>query len=93
VAKYRDKRVERFVDGQFMKAFSGFERAVDRRLRSMDDATTLHDIRSVKGHRLEALVGSRFGQYSIRIDDQYRIRSKWAGDETGAIEIEVTDYH
>jgi len=59
----------------------------------MDDATTLHDIRSVKGHRLEALVGGRFGQYSIRIDDQYHICSKWAGDETGAIEIEVTDYY
>jgi proteic killer suppression protein len=59
----------------------------------MDDATTLHDIRSVKGHRLEASVGDRFGQYSIRINDQYRICFKWAGDETGATESEVTDYH
>jgi proteic killer suppression protein len=93
VAKYRDRRVERFADGQFVKAFSGFERALDRRLRAINDATALQDIRSVKGHRLEALVGDRFGQYSIRINDQFRICFKWAGDKTGAVEIEVTDYH
>ena len=81
------------MDGHFVKAFSGFDRALERRLRSIDDATTLQDIRSIKGHRLDALVGDRFGQYSIRINDQYRLCFKWAGDTTGAVEIEVTDYH
>jgi len=47
----------------------------------------------VKGHHLEALVGDRAGQYSIKINDQYRICFEWPDDSTGAIEIEVADYH
>jgi proteic killer suppression protein len=66
---------------------------LERRLRALDDATTLEDVRSVKGHHLEALIGNRAGQYSIRINDQYRICFEWPDDRTGAIEIEVTDYH
>lgn len=57
------------------------------------DATTLDDVRSVKGHHLEALVGDRAGQYSIKINDQYRVCFEWPDDSTGAIEIEVADYH
>jgi proteic killer suppression protein len=93
VAKYRDKRLARFADGQFVKAFSAFERTLERRLRSLNDATTLRDIGSVKGHHLEALSGNRAGQYSIRINDQYRVCFEWPDDRTGAIEIEVVDYH
>jgi proteic killer suppression protein len=93
MAKFRDKRVERFAEGRFIKAFSSFERTLERRLRAIDDATTLQDIRSVKGHHLEALVGDRFGQYSIKINDQFRICFTWPDDKTGAQEIEVTDYH
>jgi proteic killer suppression protein len=92
-AKYRDKRVERFVEGRFVKAFSGFERQLERRLRTLEAATTLDDLRSIPGHRLEALAGDRAGQYSIRINDQYRLCFLWPDDQQGAVEIEVADYH
>jgi len=91
--EYRDRRLERFAEGEFIKAFSSFERTLDRRLRAIDDATTLQDIRSVKGHRLEALSGDRLGQYSIRVNDQFRLCFEWPDNQTGAIEIEVTEYH
>jgi proteic killer suppression protein len=91
--RYRDKRVERFEAGEFVKAFSGFERQIERRLRVFEAATSLDDLRSIPGHRLEALVDDRAGQYSIRINDQYRTCFVWPDDQTGALEIEVTDYH
>lgn len=89
---YRDRRVERFAAGEFVRAFSAFERQLERRLRVLQEATTLQDVASVKGHRLEPLSGDRAGQYSIRINDQYRICFVWE-DGIGATEIEVTDYH
>jgi addiction module HigA family antidote len=51
----------------------------------------MEDLNAPPGNRLEALTGSRAGQYSIRINDQYRICFKW--DETGPCEVEITDYH
>lgn len=91
--RFRDRRVEKFAQRRFVKPFSAFERTLERRLRALDDATTLEDVRSVKGHHLEELIGNRQGQYSIRINDQYRICFEWPDDSTGAIEIEVADYH
>jgi len=91
--KFRDRRVEPFAGGRFVKPFSAFERTLERRLRALDDATTLDDIRSVRGHHLKVLVGDREGQYSIRLNDQYRICFEWPDDSIGAIEVEVTDCH
>lgn len=91
--KFRDWRVEQFAGGRFVKPFSGFGRTLERRLRALDDATTLDDIRSVREHHLKVLVGDCEGQYSIRINDQYRICFEWPDDSIGAIEVEVTDFH
>ncbi len=61
------------------------------RLQRVVAAATLADLRVPPSHRLEALRGDRAGQYSIRINDQWRVCFQWT--DQGAMEIEVTDYH
>jgi proteic killer suppression protein len=62
-----------------------------RKLAMLDGATALEDLKSPPGNRLEKLYGNRQGQYSIRINDQYRICFVWRGHD--AFELEITDYH
>ena len=62
-----------------------------RKLDQLDSVLTLDELRIPPGNRLEALLGNRKGQYSIRINNQYRICFKWT--ETGPIDVEITDYH
>lgn len=62
-----------------------------RKIRQLDAATTLDDLRSPPGNRLEPLKGDRSGQYSIRINDQWRICFRWDG--TDAHDVEIVDYH
>jgi toxin HigB-1 len=61
------------------------------KLARISAATSLQDLRELRGNRLEALKGDRKGWYSIRINDQYRICFKWDG--TDAYDVEITDYH
>ena len=61
------------------------------RLIRLDSATSLEDLRALRGNRLEALSGSRKGQFSIRINDQYRICFNW--EAKGPTDVEITDYH
>ncbi|MDZ8032696.1 MAG: type II toxin-antitoxin system RelE/ParE family toxin [Nostoc sp. DedSLP04] len=58
----------------------------------LDAATSINDLRVPPGNRLEKLVGDRIGQYSIRINDQWRIYFVWT-NENNASEIEIVDYH
>ena len=62
-----------------------------RKLRMINNAATLNDLRIPPANRLEKLAGNREGQYSIRINDQWRICFIW--DEGDAFEVEITDYH
>jgi toxin HigB-1 len=64
---------------------------VRRKLDLLDSVTSLTDLRIPPSNRLEALVGDRKGQYSIRINDQYRICFKWGA--VGPAEVEIVDYH
>ncbi|HVG11245.1 MAG TPA: type II toxin-antitoxin system RelE/ParE family toxin [Thermoanaerobaculia bacterium] len=66
-------------------------RQTQRKLAILDGAETLHDLRVPPGNRLEKLKGNREGQYSIRINDQWRICFKWS--EGGADDVEIADYH
>lgn len=61
-----------------------------RKLRQLDDARSLNDLKSPPGNRLEALKGNRVGQWSIRINDQWRICFVW---ENGPEQVEIVDYH
>jgi proteic killer suppression protein len=71
--------------------FRAIERVARRKLMYLHSAHVLDELRSPPGNRLEALKGDRKGQYSIRVNDQWRICFKWhAGD---AYEVEIVDYH
>lgn len=77
------------------KAPKGFPAALVRpalrKLAMVHSAVRLDDLRSPPGNRLEALKGDRAGQYSIRINDQWRLVFRWIDD--GAEEVEIVDYH
>jgi proteic killer suppression protein len=91
--KYRDKQTERFAQGRFVPAFAGVARQAERRLRALQATTSLRDLSAIPGYRLERLRGDREGQFSIRINDQYRICFEWPDNDTGAVNIEIVDYH
>jgi len=73
------------------KRFSGISNVATRKLAQLDAAHTLEFLRSPPGNRLEALQGSRAGQYSIRVNDQFRVCFRWTA--AGAEEVEIVDYH
>jgi toxin HigB-1 len=73
------------------KRFSGVANIAVRKLTQLDAAQTLEFLRSPPGNRLEALKGRRQGQYSIRINDQFRICFRWTAE--GPEDVEIVDYH
>lgn len=73
------------------RRFSNIQRIAERKLVQLDAATTLDFLRSPPGNRLERLVGNRSGQYSIRINVQWRICFIWT--EKGPAAVEIVDYH
>ena len=92
IASYRDKRTRLFADGQPVKAFGGFERKAQMKLDQLDAATSLLDL-DLPGNRLEALKGERQGQFSLRIDVQWRVCFEWPKGALGPINVEIVDYH
>ena len=93
ILTYRDKRTEQFAKGDFIKAFQGFEDQAARRLSILNAALSLDTLRALRGNRLEALKGNRAGQYSIRINQQWRICFEWPDGQTGPSNVEIVDYH
>jgi proteic killer suppression protein len=93
IVSYRDKRTRDFALGKRVKAFSGFERSARLKLDRLESATSLSDLAALPGNRFEALLGDRKGQYSIRINDQWRICFEWPGGAPGPSNVEIVDYH
>jgi proteic killer suppression protein len=93
IVSYRDKRTRYFADGKRVKAFSGFERSARLKLDRMEAATVLSDLAALPRNRFEALRGGRKGQYSIRINDQWRICFEWDDGAPGPSNVEIVDYH
>lgn len=93
IVSYRDKRTERFATGHYVKEFSGFARQAEIRLDRMEAATSLADLSALPGNRLEALKGRRAGEFSIRINDQWRICFAWPEGSLGPVDVEIVDYH
>ena len=81
-ALFHGKRVARFVN---------FERAALRKLEQIDLALTIEDMRIPPGNRLEALKGDRAGQWSVRINDQWRVCFRFKDGD--AFNVEIVDYH
>ena len=93
ILSYRDKKTEQFAKGEFVRAFQGFEDQAARRLSILNAAISLDTLRALPGNRLEALRGNRAGQYSIRINQQWRVCFAWPDGQTGPSHVEIVDYH
>jgi proteic killer suppression protein len=90
---YRDKRTQAFADGTFVREFQSFDRQAWKRLEILDAATGLDELRALPSNRLEALRGDRRGQFSIRINAQWRICFEWPQGAAGPSNVEIVDYH
>ena len=77
--------------GERVGRFSNIATVARRKLRQLEIAERLDDLRVPPGNRLEALKGKRAGQYSIRVNDQFRVCFRWT--ESGAEDVEIVDYH
>jgi proteic killer suppression protein len=93
IVSYRDKRTADFAGGKRVKAFSGIERAARLKLDRLEAAHVLRDLAALPGNRFEGLKGNRKGQYSIRINDQWRICFEWPDKSPGPTNVEIADYH
>ncbi len=91
IQSFKDKKTEMFFAGEHVREFTGIKKVAERKLVMLDSATTLQDLQAPPKNKLEKLKGDRLGQYSIRINDQWRICFVWKND--GPYEVEFTDYH
>lgn len=91
--QYRDKRLQLFVDGYRVREFQSFEQQLKKRLAVLEDAQSQDDLRLLPSNHFEALTGDRRGQFSIRINKQWRLCFEWSESENCAFNIEVVDYH
>jgi proteic killer suppression protein len=91
IRSFRSQETEKLFHRQQSRRFGNIGTVARRKLRMLDDAGSLEDMAAVPGNRFEALGGDRKGQYSIRINDQWRVCFLW---RKGAAEsVEIVDYH
>ena len=91
--KYRDKRTERFADGERVKEFHAFKGQAERRLDILEAAANRSDLMKLPSNRFEVLRGDRKGQFSIRINQQWRLCFEGPDDYEKPFHIEITDYN
>ena len=91
IVSFRDAATERLALGWRVKRFAGIQSVARRKLRQLQIAGRLDDLRVPPGNRLEGLTGDRAGQHSIRINDQCRVCFRWTAG--GAADVEIVDYH
>ncbi len=91
IKSFRCKDTRSLFDRDKVRRFAAIAPVARRKLEQLDWASRLDDLRIPPGNRLEALRGERSGQYSIRINDQFRVCFRWTG--TDAEDVEIVDYH
>jgi proteic killer suppression protein len=91
ILSFRCADTEALANGKRVRRFRGIESVARRKLRQLEIAGSIGDLRVPPGNRLEALKGRRAGQYSIRVNDQFRICFRWTA--AGATDVEIVDYH
>jgi proteic killer suppression protein len=91
--KYRDKRTERFAAGERIREFQAFKEQAERRLDILETAVSRRDLMHLPSNRFEALGGDRKGQFSIRINQQWRVCFEWPEEQDRPCNIEICDYH
>jgi len=92
IRSFKDKRAESIFRGEFVKSVDGkIQQRAREKLKYLDAAADLGDLRVPPGNQLEALKGDRKGQYSIRVNRQWRLCFRWKDGE--ALDVETVDYH
>ena len=91
IRTFKNRNARRFFEGYRIAGFEGFAVQAARRLTLLDNAEALRDLAALPSNRLESLRGDRAGQYSIRINGQWRICFRWTDD--GPCDVEIVDYH
>lgn len=91
IRSFRCAYTEALSKGVRVRRFVSIATVARRKLRQLEIAARLDDLRAPPGNRLEALRGDRSGQYSIRINDRWRVCFRWT--EAGAEDVEIVDYH
>ena len=91
IRSFRGDETERLFNDQFSKRFHSIEKTARRKLYQLHQARSLMDLSAIPGNRLETLSGDRAGQYSIRVNDQFRVCFRWTDGD--AFDVEITDYH
>jgi proteic killer suppression protein len=91
IASFKDADTEALAGGRRVKRFQKIENVARRKLRQLQIASRIEDLRVPPGNRLELLKGDRSGQYSIRVNGQFRICFRWTA--AGAENVEIVDYH
>jgi len=91
IRTFRCKETQALFRRQRIRRFAPLEAVARRKLEQLDWAGSLDDLRIPPGNRLEALRGDRKGQYSTRINSQFRLCFRWQG--TDAFDVEIVDYH
>jgi len=91
IRSYKCKNTESLSKGYYVKQFVNIAKIARRKLRQLEIAGRLDDLRVPPGNRLEALKGNRSDQHSIRINDQWRVCFRWT--DAGPEDVEIVDYH
>jgi proteic killer suppression protein len=91
IRSFRDKDTQALFAGRCPRRWIAIRRVAERKLAQLDAAATLEFLRAPPGNRLEALKGDRAGQWSIRVNDRWRICFQWSGGD--ALDVEIVDYH
>jgi toxin HigB-1 len=91
IVSFKAADTEALAKGRRVKRFASIERVARRKLRQLEIAGRLDDLRVPPGNRLEVLRGDRAGQHSIRVNDQFRVCFRWT--VAGAADVEIVDYH
>ena len=93
IRSFRNRDTERLASGETVRKWESFRRQAEKRLRVLDAAKCIEDLAVLNSNRLEALKGDRKGQYSIRINHQWRLCFEWPKDAPGPLNVEIVDYH
>jgi proteic killer suppression protein len=91
ITSFKDARAEKLLNNERVIELVAIEDQARTRLIRLNAAQSLKDLAALRGNRLETLKGKRAGQYSIRVNDQFRICFKW--EEKGPSDVEIVDYH
>ena len=91
IKSFKCKDTKKLAQDELPRRFRAIERIARRKLEMLEAAERLEDLRSPPGNKLEALKGDRQGQFSIRINKQFRICFKW--ESNSASDVEIVDYH